>query len=165
GGFWEGWQRHFFYYSIAASIRLVRGLKLVLPLLTGNAVTRSLLLPQFSPKPWRIPAHLALTELRSYTTSPVFDELLYTLAYGEEQQGAPRGSIIKPLFIGWGRQDRICFPRQSKKALQLFPDAHVYWFNNCGHFPHWDRPAETAALILRVTASAERKMGEEVLGF
>jgi pimeloyl-ACP methyl ester carboxylesterase len=90
----------------------------------------------------------------------VFDELLYNLAYGEEQQGAVRGSITNSVFIGWGRQDRICFPSQSKKAFQLFPDAHVYWFNNCGHFPHWDHPAETAALLLRVTASAETEIME-----
>lgn len=151
GGFWEGWQRTFFYYSIAASIRLVRVLKPALPLLTGNAVTRTVLLPQFSPRPWRLPARLALTELRSYLASPVFDELLYNLAFGEEQGGARRGSITQPLVIGWGRQDRICFPSQSKRALQLFPDARVYWFHRSGHFPHWDKPSETAALILRVT--------------
>jgi pimeloyl-ACP methyl ester carboxylesterase len=151
GGFWQGWQRTFFYLSIAASIRLLRVLKPVLPLLTGNAITRTILLPQFSPRPWRLPAQLALTELRSYVASPVFDELLYNLAYGEEQEGAPRGSITSPLLIGWGRQDRICFPSESKEALHRFPDARVVWFANCGHFPHWDKPSETVAAILRVT--------------
>lgn len=34
GGFWEGWHRHFFYISIAASIRLVRGLQFIIPGLT-----------------------------------------------------------------------------------------------------------------------------------
>ncbi len=153
GGFWDGWQRPTFYYSIAASIRLIRVLKPALPFITGNAFTRTILLPQFSPRPWRLPAHLVLTELRSYISSPVFDELLYNLAFGEEQQGAPRGSITKPLVIGWGRQDRICFPSQSQKVLALFPDASFYWFNRCGHFPHWDKPSETVNLILRSTAS------------
>jgi pimeloyl-ACP methyl ester carboxylesterase len=159
GGFWEGWHRHFFYSSIASTIRLLRGLNPVLPILTGNPITRSILLPQFSPTPWRIPAYLALTELRNYIACPVFKELLYNLAYGEEQKGAQRGSVTHPLVIGWGRQDRVCFPSQSKKALHLFPDAHVYWFNGCGHFPHWDKPAETSELILRVTA--EPKPAEE----
>lgn len=160
GGFWEGWQRHFFYYSIAASIRLVRFLRHLLPVLTSNAITRTILLPQFSPRPWHIPAHLALTELRSYIAAPVFDELLYNLAYGEEQQGASKDTIQNPLMIGWGKQDRICLPSQSYKALHLFPDAHVYWFDHCGHFPHWDKPSETAALILRVT-NVVRKENEE----
>jgi pimeloyl-ACP methyl ester carboxylesterase len=153
GGFWEGWQRRFFYYSIAGSIRLVRAIKPIIPFVAGNAVTRTLLLPQFSPRPWRLPAHLVRTELEAYVASPVFDELLYNLAFGEEQQGAPRNSLSQPLVIGWGRQDRICFPGQARKALHLFPDAHLYWFHRCGHFPHWDKPAETAALILRVTAT------------
>lgn len=161
GGFWQGWQRRFFYYSIAASIRLVRVLKPLLPFITGNAITRTVLLPQFSPKPWHLPAHLVLTELRSYIASPVFDELLYNLAFGEEQEGAPRGSITQSLIIGWGGQDRICLPSQSKKALQLFPDAHVYWFNNCGHFPHWDKPSETVELILRITNPAKVKTAEQ----
>ncbi len=64
-------------------------------------------------------------------------------------------------MIGWGRQDRVCFPSQSKKALRFFPDAHVYWFEKCGHFPHWDKPAETAALILRVTAKVKPDVVEE----
>ena len=151
GGFWQGWESHFFFVTGYASIRVIRGLQFMMPTLTANPITRSILLAQFSARPWEISPHLALTELRSYATSPVYNELLYNLAYGEEQQGAERGSLIKPLVIGWGRQDRICFPSQSKKALQLFPDAHLYWFNKCGHFPHWDKPAETASLILRVT--------------
>lgn len=163
GGFWEGWQRTFFYYSIAASIRLVRALKPVLPLLTGNAVTRTVLLPQFSPRPWRLPAHLALTELRSYLASPVFDELLYNLAFGEEQQGAPRGSLKQPLVIGWGKQDRICLPSQARKALLLFPDAQVHWFHRCGHFPHWDKPSETVDLILQSTAAEGERQRDENL--
>lgn len=99
--------------------------------------------------------------MRSYNASPVFDELLHNLAYGEEQQGAARGSITKPLVIGWGRQDRVCFPSQAKKALQLFPDAKLYWFKSCGHFPHWDKPAETAALILRATTVIKPEAKEE----
>jgi pimeloyl-ACP methyl ester carboxylesterase len=155
GGFWEGWQRTFFYGSMAASIRLLRVLRPLIPFLAGNAVTRTLLLPQFSPRPWRLPAHLVRTELQQYVACPVFDELLYNLAYGEEQEGAPRGSFPQPLVIGWGRRDRICFPEQSRKALRLFPDARVVWFNDSGHFPHWDKPSETVALILRVTNMPE----------
>jgi pimeloyl-ACP methyl ester carboxylesterase len=151
GGFWEGWHRTFFWSSIAASIRVVRALQFGMPALTDNVLTRSILLAQFSRHPWDITPKIALTEMRSFAATPVFDELLYDLAYGEEQQGMPRGSAAKPLIIGWGRNDKVCLPLQAKKALHLFPDAHVYWFKRCGHFPHWDKPAETAALILRAT--------------
>lgn len=151
GGFWEGYQRHLFYGSIALSIRLVRLLKNILPSLTSNKITRSLLLAQFSAHPWRISPGLAITELKSYIASPVFDELLYNLAYGEKQKGCLPGTIQHSLVIGWGKQDRVCFPGQSIKALELFPDAMIHWFNNCGHFPHWDQPEKTIDLILQST--------------
>lgn len=151
GGFWSGWQRHFFYASIWLSIRLVRRLQPAMPSIVRNAVTRSLLFAQFSVRPWAIPPQLALDEMRSYAASPSFDELLYRLAYGEEQQGAPRNSIAHPLVIGWGRHDRVCFTSQAKRALALFPDARFHWFEHSGHFPHWDAPHETTRLILAAT--------------
>ena len=148
GGFWRGWERHAFFASIWASIRLVRWLQPAMPRIAGSAIGRTILLSQFSPRPWRLPAPLVLDEMRSYTASPVFDELLGQLAYGEEQLGAPAGSITSPLLIGWGVRDRVCLPRQARRAMALFPDARLQWFDRCGHFPYWDRPQATADLIL-----------------
>lgn len=51
GGFWQGWERHVFYGSLYASIRLVRLLQPVLPAIARSAVGRTLLLPQFSARP------------------------------------------------------------------------------------------------------------------
>ena len=152
GGFWEGWEIPVFYHSVAISTKLVRALQPVMPALTGNAVTRTLLFAQFSAHPWQVPAHVALDEMRSFAHAPSFDELLESLAHGEVQQGAPRGSIDAPLVIGWGRQDLVCRPAQAPRALAKFPDARLYWFDNCGHFPQWDQPAETVRLILATTA-------------
>ena len=56
-----------------------------------------------------------------------------------------------PVVIGWGRQDRVCLPGQSEKALRLFPDARLRWFDGSGHFPQWDVPKEAARLILSST--------------
>ena len=148
GGFWRGWEVQAFYASIYVSIRLVRLLQPVMPFITRHALTRSLLLAQFSPRPWRLPAQLCLDEMRNYAASPSFDELLRQLAYGEEQLGAPRGSITAPLAIGWGRHDRVCFTRQAARAVELFPDARLHWFERSGHFPHWDEPAASARFIL-----------------
>lgn len=155
GGFWRGWQIPYFYHSINLSIKLVRALQPVMPQLTQNVVSRSLLFAQFSARPWRIAPKVALDEMRSFVASPVFDELLYNLAYGEEQQGAPINSIVNPLIIGWGQRDRVCLPSQSKLALEKFPDAQLYRFDRCGHFPQWDRPAETVRLILNGTIHSE----------
>ena len=152
GGFWRNWEIPFFYYSVAASVRLVRLLQPIIPAFTNNSVGRTILLSQFSARPWQLPAALVHDEMRTFAASPSFDELLYNLAYGELQQGVPKGTIPAPLVIGWGYHDRVCLPQQAPRALALFPDARIYWFAHSGHFPQWDTPAETAHLVLAVTA-------------
>jgi len=147
GGFWQGWEIPFFYHSVNLSLKLVRLLQPVMSLLTKSAVGRSILFAQFSAHPWALSPQVMLEEMRSYAASPSFDQLLYNLAYGERQQGAPIHSMRNPLVIGWGRQDRVCLPHQANRASALFPDARLYWFDHAGHFPHWDVPQETIGLI------------------
>lgn len=155
GGFWSGWERHAFHASVYASVRLVRLLQPVMPSITKSAVGRTLLFAQFSAHPWKLSPEVTLEEMRSFAASASFDELLRRLAYGETQQGAPLNSVKHPLVIGWGRHDRVCFPNQAKRALKLFPDARLHWFDHCGHFPQWDVPRETTRLILTSTSGAE----------
>lgn len=161
GGFWDGWEIPFFYHSVRLSAQLVDVLQPVLPALTGNPISRSLLFVQFSARPWSIPAPIALQELRTFTPTAVFSELLDNLAHGEPQKGARAGSIRHPLVIGWGRKDRVCLPSQSERALDLFPDAELHWFDHCGHFPQLDAPDETTQLILDVTDGTYQPQSEE----
>ena len=148
GGFWRGWERHAFFSSIWLSIRAVRLLQPLMPAISRSKVARTLLLAQFSRRPWALDPAAVLAEMRAYAQATAFDELLHDLAYGEEQEGAPGGSIGAPLVIGWGRNDRVCFANQAERAMALFPDARLHWFERCGHFPHWDAPQETVRLIL-----------------
>lgn len=152
GGFWQGWERTFFSATVAAGYRLVRALQPVMPQFTRSAAGRTALLAQFSARPWAVPSDVALTEMRTFATSPSFSALLRSLAYGPEQQGAPAGSTPGPITIGWGRKDRVTLPRQAARAMAKFPDARLYWFERAGHFPHWDTPTETVRLILERTA-------------
>ena len=154
GGFWTPGQLRFFDLSIRASVGLVRRLQPVMPLLTGNPIGRTILLPQFSARPWALPAELVLREMRGYAHSPSLDAALNSLVHGPVQQGAPRGSLPGPVVIGWGRQDRVCLPSQAQRAIELFPDATLHWFDYCGHFPMWDQPAATIDVILRHTERA-----------
>lgn len=150
GGFWDGWERHFFAVTIGLSIKLVRLLQPVMPALAGSAIGRTLLLTQLSAAPWTLDPAVVLTEMRSFAATPTFDALVRDLAYGAPQPGidTPPGRVT----IGWGRQDLLCLPRQAARAAAAFPGATLHWFDRCGHFPMWDRPAETVALILRSTA-------------
>ena len=151
GGFWDGWQKGFFFGSIWLSTRLIRLLQPVMPQITASPIGRTLLFAQFSARPWRLSPKVTLDEMRSFAASPSIDELLYQLVYGPPQKGAPRDSTRGPITIGWGRQDRVCLPGQSEKALRLFPDARLHWFDHSGHFPQWDVPKEAARLILSST--------------
>jgi len=151
GGFWSGWQEKYFYALIWLSIRLIRLLQPVMPRITASPVGCGLLFAQFSARPWRLPQKVTLEEMRSFAASTSIDEALHQLVSGPAQKGAPRGSMQKPVVIGWGRQDRVCFPSQSEKAMRLFPNARLHWFEDCGHFPQWDAPRETIRVILANT--------------
>lgn len=146
-GFWQGIERHSFYASVFAAIRMIRALQPVMPEVLNSRTARTALLAPFSSRPNHLPCSFALQEMRSFAQAPAFDHMLYQLAYGEKPHGAPFGSIETPLVIAWGRQDRICFPYEADRALKLFPDARLRWFNHCGHFPQWDAPEEVVQLI------------------
>ena len=152
GGFWQGWERTVFGTTLGLSIRLVRALQPAMPFITRHALTRSLLLAQFSAHPWRLPSDIVLQEMRDYAASPSFDPLLRSLARDASQQGVPAGTLKHPMLIVWGRQDRVCLPRQAARALSRFPDARLHWLDDCGHFPHWDQPAAAVRLILEGTS-------------
>lgn len=151
GGFWRGWEVPVFYRSLYISIRLVRWLHPAMSFITRHAITRTLFFVQLSAHPWKLSPELLLGEMHSYVASQSFDELLHQLAYGERQKGIWRGALRQRLVIGWGRRDRICFRRQAERAMALFPDARLHWFEHSGHFPHWDVPTQTIRMILENT--------------
>ena len=150
GGFWQGWERTFFKSTIAASVRLLRLLRPTLPALSRSAVARTALLAQLSARPWALDPQAVATELESFVATPTFDALVCDLAAGPAQTGPAARSSGK-VVIGWGRSDRLCLPRQAKRAMLAFPSARLHWFDRCGHFPMWDKPEETVRLILDST--------------
>ena len=150
GGFWRGWERTFFKTTIGLSGRLLRAIRPLLPTLSKNAALRTALLAQLSARPWALDPSVVATELESLSTTPTFDALVRDLASGPEQTG-PAADPSRRIVIGWGRHDRLCLPRQAARALVAFPSADVHWFEASGHFPMWDQPERTVAVILAAT--------------
>lgn len=150
GGFWRGWERTFFKTTIGASVRLLRALDPALPKIANGAIGRTLLLSQLSARPWALDSGQVATELHGYATTPTFDALVRDLSAGPEQRG-PAGPNAGPIAMGWGRSDRLCLPRQAARAMAAFPTATLHWFDGSGHFPAWDRPADTVRFILEHT--------------
>jgi pimeloyl-ACP methyl ester carboxylesterase len=89
--------------------------------------------------------------MRSYAATPVFDAMVAELANGPLQAGAR--TTPGRVSIGWGRDDRLLFPRQAHRAHAAFPGARLHGFAHCGHFPQWDQPADTVRLIEETTRS------------
>lgn len=150
GGFWKGWEKDYFRLTIGASGGLLRFLRPVLPALSRNVVSRTLLLLQLSAKPWDLDAVLVSNELRLLASTPTFDALVRDLVDGETQVG-PAAPNTGRIAIGWGRKDRLCLTSQAARAMNQFPSATLHWFDDCGHFPGWDQPEQTTALILATT--------------
>lgn len=147
GGFWRGWERTFFKTTIGTSGRLVRAIRPGLPMLSKNPVARTALLAQLSAHPWKLDPQIVATELTTLSDTSTFDALVQDLASGPEQTG-PAADPGRRIVIGWGRHDRLCLPRQAARAKQAFPSADLHWFEASGHFPMWDMPEETVAVIL-----------------
>ena len=148
GGFWNAREKAVFATSVKASFALVKALRPALPVLAGSAAGRTALLPQFTPRPWAVPAPVALADLRSIAETPALDETLRALVDSGPQLGGPTpGRVV----LGWGRRDRVTLARQAPRAQAAFPHATVHWFDRCGHFPMWDRPDETVEVVLRGT--------------
>lgn len=147
GGFWRGWERTFFKITIGVSGRLLRAIRPTLPMLSRFKMSRTALLAQLSARPWALDAHVVSTELLGLSNTKTFDALVRDLAYGPAQIG-PASSNTGRVVIGWGRQDRLCLPKQAERAKDAFPSANVHWFERSGHFPAWDMPEETIAVIL-----------------
>ena len=150
GGFWHGWERTFFKTTIGLSVRLLRTIRPGLPMLSRHLASRTALLAQLSVRPWALEPKVVATELTGYSKTPTFDALVHDLANGPEQIG-PAADSTGSVVIGWGRKDRLCLPRQAARAKAAFPSARLHWFDASGHFPAWDMPKETVAVILAAT--------------
>ena len=150
GGFWRSWERSFFKVTIGLSGKLLRAIRPLLPFLSRHAVSRTALLAQLSVRPWALDPHVVATELTGLSTTSTFDALVADLANSPEQTG-PAATSTGRVVIGWGKQDRLCLPRQAPRAQAAFPSAKLHWFSSSGHFPVWDMPKDTIAVILDAT--------------
>ena len=150
GGFWRGWERTFFKTTIGLSGRLLGAIRPLLPVLSNNVASRTMLLAQLSARPWALDPQVVATELASFSGTPTFNALVHDLSNGPEQTG-PAADPTRRIVIGWGRHDRLCLPRQAARAKAAFPSAELHWFDSSGHFPMWDMPQETIAVILAAT--------------
>ncbi|MDV8002747.1 alpha/beta fold hydrolase [Rhodococcus sp. IEGM 1408] len=148
GGFWSDRELAIFSATLRPSIALVSAVRGALPALLSNPVSRTALLAQLSARPWALSAQTVLPDVTGLADAPATGAAMDALTKGPKQQGAPAGTVPGLVTIGWGRRDLVTVPRQARRACTAFPDAELYWFDRCGHFPQWDAPQEAIRLIL-----------------
>ena len=152
GGFWSDRELFVFGATLRPSIILVRALRGMLPSLLGSPAGRTVLLAQLSARPWALSRETVLPDVRGLADAPATGAAIDALTKGPKQRGAPAGTVPGRVTIGWGRRDLVTVPSQAARAVELFPDAVLCWFERCGHFPQWDVPHEAAGLILDSTS-------------
>ena len=152
GGFWTRREQRLFGISVGLSVKLLKLLKPLLPFLSHNPITRTLLLGQFSTKPWALDGDVVQRELEAFTTTESFEPALKALAEGPGQEGTatPPGRVV----VGWGTRDLVTLPRGAARLQHRFPTAEVQWYAGCGHFPYWDAPGAAIETILAATATS-----------
>ena len=151
GGFWSDRELVVFGATLRPTIALVRALRGMLPSLLGSPAGRTVLLAQFSARPWSLSSETCLPDVAGLADAPSTGAAMDALTRGPKQQGAPAGTVPGRVTIGWGRRDLVTVPKQAARAMELFPDAVLHWFEGCGHFPQWDAPHEATRLILEST--------------
>lgn len=150
GGFWRGWERSYFRWTLTPSLRLVQALRGQLPFLSAHTATRTALLAQLSARPWALPPKLVARELEAFASTSTVAPLIRDLAKGPMQRG-PAAPGAGRVTIAWGSKDRLCLPRQAERATAAFPEARLHWFEGSGHYPIWDCPLEATELVLSAT--------------
>ena len=148
GGFWRGWERTYFKWTLTASKKLLQALKGQLGALSRSPVSRTALLAQLSARPWALDGAIVEKELMSFAQTPTVVPLIKDLASGPAQAG-PAAAGAGRVTIAWGDKDRLCPPRQVPRARAAFPSAEFRWIKGSGHYSIWDKPRDVADIILQ----------------
>ena len=152
GGFWTGWERSYFRWTLTASQKLLHALKGQLGTLSGSPISRTALLAQLSARPWALDESMVEKELVSFAETETVVPLIKDLANGPAQSG-PASAQAGHVVIAWGDKDRLCPPRQAPRARAAFPNAAFHWIEGSGHYSIWDRPRDVVDIILEATES------------
>ena len=65
--------------------------------------------------------------------------------------------ITPPTLLIWGRNDVVTPPEAAEQFMANLPDGRIVWFDECGHAPMVERPAEFARAILDFVDELDRR--------
>jgi pimeloyl-ACP methyl ester carboxylesterase len=82
---------------------------------------------------------------------------LLTLADDEAADRLAPANIRVPVLLIWGGRDQLASVTGAPALLDAVPVSRLVVFDECGHCPQIQRPAEIAALLAGLPASAGRE--------
>jgi pimeloyl-ACP methyl ester carboxylesterase len=103
---------------------------------------------------------------RIYTASPIVDfgghresgrtmtmRMCYRPYMYDPSLPSMLGGVKTPTLVVWGAHDRIIPVECAELYRQAIPGARVEVLDGCGHWPHFEKPAELADAVLRFIQS------------
>jgi pimeloyl-ACP methyl ester carboxylesterase len=125
--------------------RIGRAALPLLPLLVRSARGRRLLLRSSVGHPERVPSAAALRLVRSYVTSPGFEETNLAMR-ADVFSGVEE--IRVPVTLAWAELDRLV-----RRPRETAPGWRTLVLRGCGHIPTWDDPEQVARVLLEASRS------------
>lgn len=103
--------------------------------------------------PARVPAALALEQLRHSGTPEAFGQALQALYHYKLRDRLPE--IECPTLVLWGRDDQLVSVKDAATLADLIPNSRTEIFDDTGHIPMLERPARFNALIEEFVGAAD----------
>lgn len=66
--------------------------------------------------------------------------------------------ITIPVYLIWGRNDKITPPEVAVEFNELLPDSELHWIDRCGHAPMMEHPEEFNVLLKQFLTKLETKV-------
>ena len=111
--------------------------------LVTTRIGRTLALGATSTAPRRLPAEVVRAAVRSVAAAPGYAGADAGIAGGAFTRG---GAVQVPVTVVTGLRDRVLPPSFVVRACAP-PQTHWLEWEDCGHVPVWDRPADCATVV------------------
>jgi pimeloyl-ACP methyl ester carboxylesterase len=152
-GFFNPLETHGARALLWSTNRLTRALSTRANPLLARPRGRILMMNAFAAHPERIPASEAVSMTAAFANAPWFHANLKAIEPWEAVRPMPANL---PITLLWGDRDRILWPWQGKRAVQLLPGAELVPLAGCGHLPTFDDPELVSGLMLHATGADAR---------
>jgi len=125
----------------------------------GNAVGRALAKIGLRPSPQAFEMWRAYASLTDGATRSAFVQTLRAVVDTHGQRVSAHDKLYLsarvPSMIVWGDQDPVIPVSHAYAAHEAMPASRLEIFEGCGHFPHFEAPAEFAEILLDFMATTE----------